>query len=212
MREPVIIGNATLYLGDCREIYPTLAVPDAILTDPPYGMNYNPHNGKHAIGISGDHSDELLLWACNTLKPKHSAYIFCRWDNLAAVPRPKSCITWIKRGYSIGDLEHEHARASEIALFYPGPDHSWPYKRPNDFLECNRSGNDDHPTEKPVYLMELMLGWSIGTVLDPFMGSGTTGVACYRQRRPFVGIEIDPKHFDTACRRIDDANRQNELF
>lgn len=206
----VTIGNATLVLGDCREIFPSIPAVDAILTDPPYGMNYLSGNGGHER-IQGDGDEELLIWACG-LKPAHSSYVFCRWDNLRSVPKPKSCITWVKPGWSTGDLEHEHARRTEIALFYPGPNHQWPYKRPGDVIDAPRTGNAEHPTEKPVYLIEQMLGWSTGLVCDPFMGSGTTGVACHRARRPFIGIEIDPKHFDVACRRIEDAQRQCNLF
>jgi len=208
-----IIGNATLYLGDAREIVPSLGGGlDSVVSDPPYGMAFqsNYREVQHAA-IANDHNEELLLWACG-LRPRHSSYLFCRWDNLQSVPKPKSCVTWVKNNWSMGDLEHEHARQTEIALFYPGPEHDFPKGRPTDMIRAPRTGNEYHPTEKPVQLMMVMVGWSRGVVLDPFMGSGTTGVAASREGRPFIGVEIDPGYFDIACRRIEDAQRQSDLF
>ena len=127
------------------------------------------------------------------------------------VPHPKSCITWVKENWSMGDLQHEHGRQTEIAMFYPGPEHSWPGKRPSDVVYAARSGNVEHPTEKPVRLMEQLVQWTKGVVFDPFMGSGSTGVACVTQGRAFVGIEIDRRHFDTACERISQAHAQTRL-
>lgn len=208
-----IIGNATLYLGDCRDIVPELGGgTDTVVSDPPYGMTFrsNHRSEKHAA-IANDGDEAMLLWACG-LQPRHSSYLFCRWDNLAAVPRPKSCITWVKNNWSMGDLEHEHGRQTEIALFYPGPEHEWPKGRPSDVIRAPRTDNEHHPTEKPVQLMRAIIEWTRGTVLDPFMGSGSTGIACIDLGRPFIGIELDEKHFDTACRRIESAGRQGSLF
>ena len=208
---PIIIGNATLYLGDCRDIVPHIQF-DSVASDPPYGMSFQSnHRAVQHRAIANDDNEELLLWACS-LRPRHSSYLFCRWDNLLQVPKPKSCVTWVKNNWSMGDLEHEHARQTEIALFYPGPEHDFPKGRPTDMIKAPRTGNDHHPTEKPVQLMMAMLEWTRGTVLDPFMGSGTTGVAAARLGRPFVGIEIDPAYFDIACRRIEDAQRQGDMF
>ena len=136
---------------------------------------------------------------------EHSKYVFCRWDNIWSVPQPKSLVTWVKNNWSMGDLEHEHARQTELCLFYAGPKHFFPNGRPNDVINAPRTGNDNHPTEKPVQLMFAVVSWTAGTVVDPFMGSGTTGVAAVRQGRPFIGCEIDPSHFDTACKRLSDA-------
>lgn len=206
-----VIGNAALYLGDAREILPQLGGIDSVVSDPPYGMSYEGWNADRHDPIAGDGTEELLIWACG-LTPRHSAYLFCRWDNLASVPKPKSCITWVKNNWSMGDLEHEHGRQTEIALFYPGPEHDWPRGRPNDVIRAPRTDNEHHPTEKPVQLMRAIIEWTRGTVTDPFMGSGSTGIACLDLGRPFVGIELDEKHFDTACRRIEAAGRQGNLF
>ena len=206
------IGAATLYLGDAREIVPTLGVIDCILSDPPYGMAFQSNHRieQHEV-IANDHDEALLVWACGLL-PRHSSYLFCRWDNLPAVPKPKSCVTWVKNNHSMGDLDHEHGRQTEIALFYPGPEHDWPRGRPNDVIRANRTGNSFHPTEKPVSLMSAFLNWTRGAVLDMFMGSGSTGCACAAADRPFIGVELDPTYFDIACRRIEDAQRQGSLF
>lgn len=211
LREEVI-GDSRLYLGDCREILPLLPKVDAVVTDPPYGMAFrsNYRLVKHEA-IANDDTADLLTWACR-LQPTHSSYVFGRWDNIADVPPPKSILTWVKNNWSMGDLDHEHARQTEIAFFYPGPRHDWPAGRPTDVLEAIRTGNTYHPTEKPVDLMERVVGFTRGLVLDPFMGSGTTGVACAKLGRKFIGIEIEPKYFDIACKRIDEAYRQPRLF
>jgi len=206
------IGDATLYLGDCREIQPTLGKVDAVVTDPPYGMTFQSNYRIDRYNpIENDDSDELLLWSCD-LAVEHSKYIFCRWDNLTFVPKPNSFVTWVKNNWSMGDLEHEHARQTEGCLFYRGPGHFFPKKRPTDAVEVPRTGNGFHPTEKPIELMTVVVEWTAGLVLDPFMGSGTTGVACARLGRKFIGIEIDPGYFDIACRRIEQAQRQGDLL
>ena len=213
MTAPVIIGNATLYLGDAREVVPSLGGGiDAVVSDPPYGMNFrsNYRNDRHE-DIANDSNDALLQWACR-LEPRHSSYLFCRWDNLFAVPKPRSLVTWIKNNHSMGDLEHEHGRQTEVALFYPGPEHDFPSGRPTDVIKAPRTGNGHHPTEKPVQLMRAFIEWTRGTVLDPFMGSGSTGVAAAQIGRSFIGIECAPKYFDIACHRIEQAQRQGDLF
>ena len=202
----------TIYHGDCREILPTLPKVDAVVTDPPYGMGFRSNYRKVAHSeIANDENDELLVAACS-IPVKHSRYVFCRWGNIGSVSQAKSCITWVKNNWSMGDLKHEHARQTEVALFWPGPTHEFPDGRPTDVVFAQRTGNDAHPTEKPVYLMEQFIKWTAGVVLDPFMGSGTTGVACMNLGRKFIGIEIDPKYFDIACQRIDQAQKQQRLF
>jgi site-specific DNA-methyltransferase (adenine-specific) len=205
------IGDCTLYLGDSVELAGGLAF-DAVVSDPPYGMAFqsNYRLEKHDV-IANDKGISHLLWACD-LHAEHSKYVFCRWDNLVSVPRPRSLVTWVKNNWSMGDLEHEHARQTEVALFYPGPGHFFPAGRPTDVVEAPRTGNEHHPTEKPVQLMWAVVRWTAGVVFDPFMGSGTTGVACARHRRRFVGVEIEQKYFDIACRRIEAAYKQPDMF
>lgn len=192
---------ATLYCGDCRELIPHIEA-DVLVTDPPYGMAFksNYRNKSHER-IAGDESDDLLVWACG-LRPKHSAYIFCRWDNLASVPRPTSAITWAKNNWSMGDLDHEHARQTELILFYRGPDHEWPESRPTDRIDARRTGNAQHPSEKPVDLLIGVLRWTRGTVCDPFAGSGTTLLAAKQLGRRSIGIEIEEKYCEIAAKRL----------
>lgn len=212
IKREVIIGDCRLLLGDCLGILPTLGKVDAVVTDPPYGMAFrsNHRELKHAA-IANDSDAELLKWCCS-LKPRHSAYIFCRWDNLFDIPKPRSLVTWVKNNWSMGDLDHEHARQTEVAAFYPGPEHFFPSGRPQDVIRAPRTGNEHHPTEKPVQLMRAFLTWTSGLVLDPFMGSGTTLVACARLRRPAIGIEIDEGYFNIACERVRKAYAQPDMF
>lgn len=207
-----VIGDCTLYLGDCMEIVPHIGNVDALVSDPPFGMAFrsNFRSEKHDE-IANDKTTDLLVWACR-YPVLHSRYVFCRWDNLFDIPKPKSLVTWVKNNWSMGDLEHEHARQTEVAAFYPGEHHFFPKGRPQDVIRAPRTGNDHHPTEKPVQLMMAFVEWTSGVVLDPFMGSGSTGVACARLGRPFIGVEINEKYFDIACDRIAKAARQSDLL
>lgn len=204
------IGDCTLYLGDATQF--DVGPFGAVVSDPPYGMAFrsNYRTEKHAA-IANDKTTAHLEWAAY-LPASHSKYLFCRWDNILDVPKPKSLVTWVKNNWSMGDLEHEHARQTEVALFYPGPDHFFPVARPTDVIEAPRTGNNYHPTEKPVMLMWAVVRWTDGVVYDPFMGSGTTGVACCQLGRPFIGVEIDEGYFDTACKRIEQATRSPDMF
>lgn len=207
-----LADGVTLYLGDAMEIVATLQDIGAVVTDPPYGMSFvsNRRLARHEP-IRNDSNANALVWACE-IEAYHSRYIFCRWDNIVDVPRPRSLVTWVKNNWSMGDLAHEHARQTEVALFYPGPEHRFPKGRPSDVIHAPRTGNDNHPTEKPVQLIRAIIEWTEGVVLDPFMGSGTSGVAAASIGREFIGIEIDQAHFDTACRRISDELSRPSFF
>lgn len=211
----VEIGNATLYLADCMEVLPTLDSVDAVITDPPYGMSFqsNFRIHKHMKIANDDKADlaaEVIAWAIQNAQ--HSVYAFGRWDNLLDYPKPKSLITWVKNNWSMGDLLHEHARQTEVAFFYPGPRHNFPGSRPTDVVQWPRTANEHHPTEKPVGLMKMVAEWTRGEIIDPFMGSGTTGVAAAQLGRRFIGIEREPKYFEIACKRIEQAQRQGDMF
>lgn len=208
----VEIGDCVLYEGDCLSIMPLLGSVDAVVTDPPYGMMFQ--SNYRAIQhrpIANDGDVKLLQWACN-LQVSHSKYVWMRWDNLPEVPMPRSLITWVKNNHSMGDLEHEHGRKTEVCAFYKGPQHFFPTGRPVDVVSATRSGNEHHPTEKPVDLMRSVIDWTDGAVIDPFMGSGTTLVACAKLGRKGIGIELDPDYFDIAVKRVEEAYRQPDLF
>jgi site-specific DNA-methyltransferase (adenine-specific) len=208
-----VIGQCELYLGDCRDIVEAISADvKSVVSDPPFGMSFrsNFRTTKHA-SIENDHDTDLLRWATE-LNASHAKYIFCRWDNLTDIPKPKSLVTWVKNNWSMGDLDHEHARQTEVAAFYPGADHFFPKGRPQDVIKAPRTGNEFHPTEKPVQLMMAFVEWTSGLVLDPFMGSGTTGVACAKLGRRFIGVEIDEGYFEIACERIRKAYAQPDMF
>jgi len=211
----VQIGNATLYLGDCLEVLPLIEKVDSVITDPPYGMNFQSnHRFEKHLKIANDDSADIAIkvieWCLKNAN--HSIYAFGRWDNLYDYPKPKSLVTWVKNNWSMGDLHHEHARQTEIAFFYAMQNHFFPKQRPTDVIEYPRTNNEFHPTEKPVGLMCKFVEWTSGTIFDPFMGSGTTGVAAIQMGRKFIGIEREPKYFDIACKRIEQAAAQPQLF
>ncbi len=208
----VVIGNCELYLGDCTKILPSIGSVGAVVTDPPFGMSFQSNfRGVKHEKIANDSTSDLLRWVCEQ-EADHAKYVFCRWDNLFEIPKPKSLVTWVKNNWSMGDLEHEHARQTEVAAFYPGPDHFFPKGRPQDVIRAPRTGNEFHPTEKPVQLMMAFVEWTSGKVLDPFMGSGTTGIACAKLGRPFIGMELHEPYFDIACERIRKAYSQPDMF
>ena len=199
----------TVIHGDIDEYLMQLApgCVDLVVTDPPYGMSFVSGARKEKYdAIVGD--ERLPVETIQELirVPRLASYFYCRWDNLwdhETLPKPRSVITWIKPGTGMGDLEHEHGRASEIALFYPGPEHKFK-KRPNDYLDSRRTGNIVHPTQKPHELIMEMLRWyDFETVLDPYVGSGTTALAALALKKHFLAFEIDAGHHATACQRIE---------
>lgn len=193
MTNPVTIGDATLHLGDCREIVPSL-IADAVFADPPY--------------LEGDQSDMLL--------PLLSAS-----KRVVVTPGKLESFNWIARSAPTWEYAWQSATKTlgGAACFHIGwePMLAWGYpKRPlaNDLINVPiQSGKDkpNHPWPKPIVLMErIVLHWSDEgeTVLDPFMGSATTGVACAKLGRKFIGIEINPEYFEEACWRVEEAQRQ----
>ncbi len=200
------LGEHVLVCGDCRDPNAIRAATSGapigtVITDPPYGMAFrsNYRDVKHDA-IAGDGDSSLLLHACG-IEATHSKYIWCRWDNVGEVPKPKSLITWVKNNWSMGDLEHEHGRQTEVALFYPGPDHEWGSGRPSDVVNHARTGNELHPTQKPVSLLAEVIGWTKGLIFDPFMGSGTTLIACEQLGRRCFGVELSPNYCDVIVAR-----------
>ena len=200
-------GGVTIYHGDCREILPQLPKVDLVLTDPPYGMNFvsNYRFEKH-MEIHGDDKMPKELLSMSRSMATKAFYFFCRWDNLGDVitffGKPKSVLAWIKNNWSMGDLEHEHGRQWEAICFYPTQEHEF-IKRIPDVINADRTGNNDHPTEKPSGLLRVVLEANVGeTILDPFMGSGTTLRAAKDLGRKAIGIEIEEKYCQIAAKRL----------
>lgn len=210
-----VIGDCTLYQGDCLEVMPTLGRFDACLTDPPYG-----------IGESGRKNSTRSCLAVSR------EYGGGEWDDQPASPAHITAI----RAASFKQIIFGGNYFEGL-----GPTSCWlvwdKQNGANDFADCElawtnlpqavrrlywrwhgmiRKGDDvrEHPTQKPVGVMEWCLGFlpNAETILDPFMGSGTTGVACVNLGRKFTGIELDPGYFDIACRRIEEAYKQPRLF
>jgi len=224
-----VIGNATLYLGDCLEILPTLPKVDAVITDPPYSSGGYQESGgaQGSIGtttgakIAADNLSTRgyirLMTAVGRATHSREIYIFCDWrmwtytaDAIEdAFFRLRSMIVWNKGSAGMGvGWRGQHEL---IAYGLRGPAKFGAGK--GNVLSINRSGNPDHPTQKPVLVVEeLLKGTDSEMICDPFMGSGTTGVACMNLGRKFIGIEIEPKYFDIACERIENAQRQERLF
>jgi site-specific DNA-methyltransferase (adenine-specific)/modification methylase len=205
----VEIGNATLYLGDCMDILPTLPKVDAVITDPPYGIGASAGTGKYGrlktvdIGWYDAAPGKEVVEAI--LSAGEFAVIF--GGNYMELPPSRNFLVWDKgAGFKARDFaECEFAWCSWDAnarLLTRDP------------LAAGDYRTKEHPTQKPVPVM----AWAIRhapkaeTILDPFMGSGTTGVAAIQLGRKFIGIEREPKYFDIACQRIEQAVAQGQLF
>jgi site-specific DNA-methyltransferase (adenine-specific)/modification methylase len=215
-----IIGDATLYLGDCLEVMPGLEKVDCVVTDPPYGISLNTNNARFSGGYSGSIAKrgrgvgtgggEPIMNDHKNFDPSPflsigERQIFWGFNHFANKLPSGACLVWIKRNdKAFGSFLSD----AEIAWFSHG--HGVYCFR--DLTNNSIAKHRVHPTQKPIKLMAWCLSKTKGKVLDPFMGSGTTGVACMELDRKFIGIELDEKYFDIACKRIDMAERQGKLF
>lgn len=231
MKPTQVIGGAELYLGDCLEILPHISDVDVVVTDPPYCSGGFQEAGK-ATGSIGTRADDvialddmstrgyvsLIRRVCGMSASAAELYIFTDWKmwmwTLEAAElggsATRNMIVWDKGSPGMGS---PWRNAHEL-VYYGKRSHreARPGKSGN-VLRAKRTGNVEHPTEKPVSIIEQILSNAVdGRVLDPFVGSGTTGVACANLGRKFIGIEIEPKYFDIACQRIEAAYAQGRLF
>jgi DNA modification methylase len=205
----VEIGDAVLYLGDCLEILPTLPKVDAVITDPPYGT--------------------ADLWSAPNVPKQRKWHLFGegeiqKWDVLSScvpsLPALGKCVIWggqfyplpASRAWLVWNKIIRNFSTSVCELAWTNLD------MPIDAFDYSHgqlaTEGKAHPTQKPVPLIAWCIEQcgDVQTILDPFMGSGTTGVACAQLGRKFIGIEIEPKYFDIACRRIEQAYAQGKLF
>jgi DNA modification methylase len=213
--ERVDIGDAALYRGDCLEILPTLPKVDAVVTDPPYGIAHSSGYGASwqntQIANDGDTSVRDMA-----LSGFENVAAFGTWKT-PPIAGTKGCLVWDKGpAFGMGDLSFPWKGSWEL-VYVKG--RLWAGSRDEGVLRGHlqvswESKGRCHPHEKPTSLIAaLLVKLPLGvTVLDPFMGSGTTGVACANLGRKFIGIEIEPKYFDIACRRIEAAQRQQPLI
>lgn len=206
----VTIGRATLILGDCREILPLLPKVDAVVTDPPYGIAFATNRGfatwdKTEIANDRDTTarDDVLRLAATD-----SALVFGSWK----MPKPEGTHTvliWDKGDAAgMGNLsipwKPNHEEIYVIGTGFGG--HRGSAVLRHSIVTWESKGRC-HPNAKPISLMRALVAKVAGdAILDPFMGSGSTGVAALREGKSFIGIELDPEHFETACRRIREAN------
>ena len=210
-KEKRIIGNAELYLGDCLEILPHLPKVDAVITDPPYGvgLEYGLHDDSWAWVAS--HAVEIVK-LCKARAPLVS--LTPGNANHYYYPRPTWTLCWLNRAGS-GSGPWGFSCWQPILCYGADPYLAEGKGRRPDFIEWGEAAEiNGHPCPKPY---QFMFRWITrvslrGSVCDPFMGSGTTGVACMNLGRKFIGIEIEPKYFEIACERIENAQRQMRMF
>ena len=228
------IGDATLYLGDCMDILPTLDKVDAVITDPPYGENTHANAksnrgvgyGNKAIDFSSmtaEQLDQVLVicgqkcsrWFVSTMEWRHIAKFdidppsgwelvrFGVW--VKTNPMPQISADRPSQGWE--GIAYMHSINGEKKRWNGGGQHG------NYIGPLVTDGA--HPTGKPVLLFSNFVERftdKSNIVLDPFMGSGTTGVAAIQMGRKFIGIEREPKYFDIACKRIEQASKQVDMF
>lgn len=198
------IGGQRLILGDCLEVMPELGRFDAVVTDPPYGLGKKFQGGtwgataqyKAMPAWDGEAKQEWIdcIVALGVPAIVWGGHYF-------AVPPSRCWLSWCKPDFpTMADMELAWTNLDK-------PAKRWKSSRTPD-------GSKEHPTQKPLALMEWCLGFlpTAQTILDPFMGSGTTLVACQRMGRQGTGIELDPEYFEIACKRVDEASRQEDLF
>jgi len=222
------IGQATLYLGDCREILPSLGPVDAVVTDPPYGVMLGEVDNGQArakeqqpytmFSDTVEYLETVVVPSFSmALERARRAVVTPGNRNAFLYPRPADVGVWYnpagtgrgKWGFILAHL-----------IFYYGVDpragvsatasSTWGKSDPVGAIKA-----DGHPCPKPLLFMRWMVDKASVAgemVLDPFMGSGTTGVACMDTGRNFVGVEIEPRYFEQACERIYNAQRQERLF
>jgi len=195
-------NGVTLYCADCRDVLPTLGKVDAVVTDPPYGIGFAARPTK---------------WSRDNI-----SRIGTDWDNTTPCLDPilragKQVLIWggnhfplpVSRGWLVWVKPEQLPTYGTVELCWTN------IEMPIKHFNHNRCDGDkhDHPTQKPLPVIEWCLKYTHAeTILDPFMGSGTTGVACVRLGRKFIGIEIEPKYFDIAVRRIEAAFDETSLL
>ena len=227
-QEKVEIGQAVLYRGECLELLPTLPANsvNAVITDPPYVFGMASVSGLHyakgsRFGDLLNHSyfyREFLQSLRGPLTADSGIWVFFNWRGLPVLMKGvveadmhiESLLIWDKQ--RIGAGGQIGLRPSyEVCALIPRGEFALPNRSLPDIWRHRWGGikPHGHPAEKSETLItELVRETPAETILDPFMGSGTTGVACAHLGRKFIGMEIEPKYFDIACKRIEEAYGQ----
>ena len=212
MAEKVTIGDCELWHGDCREILPTLPQFDLILTDPPYGIGASAGTGKY--GRLKVKAGRDLAWDNETppqwlmlLMLEQADYLIVFGGNYFTLPPSRNFLIWDKgagfKGRKFAECEFAWCSWDGNAKVLT-----------RDPLANRDYAHKAHPTQKPVRVLEwaMLHAPKSDTVCDPFMGAGSTGVACHNLGKRFVGIEREREYFDIACERIARAQAQCKLL
>lgn len=214
-----------LLQGDCLELMKDLPNEsiDMILCDPPYLMNYQSGRRKDKFKKIDNDVDayelikETLKESYRVMKDNTSIYMFCSWHHVdffkQAIEKEfklKNIIVWNKNNHGAGDLKGAYAPKHEFVLYAHKGRSTFNEKRIPDVIDCAKviGNNTLHPTGKPIDLLELFIERNSKekeVVLDMFMGSGTTGLACKNLNREFIGMELDEGYFNIAKERIENA-------
>ena len=200
-----VIGDCTLYLGDCLEVMPALGKVDAVVTDPPYGIGFaaQPTKWQRLAGKKPKEWDNFVSKAVLNL-PDMSVDCMIWGGNYYSLPVTRGWLSWYKPDAppSMGNFElcwtNRNANARQISCS----------------ISATNPERVGHPTQKPLAVMQWCLGFlpNAETILDPFMGSGTTLVACAKLGRKGIGVELDEDYFEIACKRVQAAYDQPDLF
>ena len=232
-----IIGDATLYLGDCMEVMQTLDKVDAVVTDPPYDEEAHRFGRRTRATFEKAEMAELnfakfppenRLKLSEILKKLSIGWVisFCQIESIglwkeahenAGLKYRRSCIWRKPDGMPQFSGDRPGMGYETFVCSWSGKSKSIWNGGGKHGIYVYPKGNAgaNHQTEKPIALMQdIIFDFTqlAETILDPFMGSGTTGVACMNLGRKFIGIEIDEKYFEIACKRIKDAQKQGKLF
>lgn len=236
IKREVTIGACRLLLGDCLQIMPMITGVKAAITDPPYRVTsggFGDLEGGFSGWIKDSYDNKGAIVACDldwpdwlnlipaTLQDEAHVYIFSNDRNLTLARAAAEdaglqfhrLLIWDKRAAL---PNRWYQQTCEFVLFMR-KGRAFMINDPSTkaLQSIFQRDESSHPTEKPVELCRLYIENSSApgdTILDPFLGSGTTGVAAVKSGRSFVGIEIDEKWFDVACERIEKAYRQPDIF
>lgn len=211
-----VIGDCTLYLGDCLAVMPTLPKVDAVVTDPPYGLS-GANTDKNDYSSFSDNPDDVRRLVSGVLE-------WGKFDRLVMTPGQRMMFCYREPDavgvfyYPAGAGSCSWGFVGWQPIFYYGKDpllQDGRGRASNSFYATDSAEKNGHPCPKPIGQWTKLLKRASRpgeAILDPFMGSGTTGVACVKLGRRFIGIELDPGYFDIACRRIEEAYRQPDFF
>jgi len=218
-----IIGNCELYLGDCLEILPALDKVDAVVTDPPYNFSTSQNGVKHDLWTD---AINFAFWFAEVLRKTTTLFSasggtlwqFLNWKTFISLQKAvfdaglkiNSLLVWDKG--LLGPGTTGLRPCYELCALILTGEAKIKNRSLNDLWRFPwKSSREHHPAEKPLELIRTIIANTDGTImLDPFMGSGTAGVACTELKKRFIGIEINQKYFDVSCKRIEEAVKQHE--